>query len=297
MGNVISKEGVLPEIVVSNLFSKVSGKSSLARLSASRAIPFVGSKEFVFDLDNEVDLVAENGAKSNGGGTVKAVTVVPYKFEYGMRVSDEFERGSTEYKLDVTERFIEGFAKKMAKGVDIAGIHGYNPRTGAPSDVVKDNNFDAQIPAENVVPYDATTPDANLESAIALVDEMNGMALAPAFAKAMGDVKANGMPLYPEFKFGRNPEEFAGHRSDVNKTVAVGDIDMAIVGDFENAFRWGYAKDIELEIIRYGNPDNNADLGDLRGRNQVYLRCEAYVGWAILAPERFARIGESVESE
>ena len=63
------------------------------------------------------------------------------------------------------------------------------------------------------------------------------------------------------------------------------------VGDFENAFKWGYAKEIPLEIIEYGDPDNSGN--DLKGYNQVYLRAEVYLGWGILDPEAFARIVEA----
>ena len=44
-----------------------------------------------------------------------------------------------------------------------------------------------------------------------------------------------------------------------------------------------------LEVIEYGNPDNS-DAGDLKGHNQVYIRGEAYIGWAILIPKAFALI-------
>ena len=66
MGNTLSRGTLLPPVVTEQLFSKVKGKSSLARLSASEPIPFNGETIFTFSLDNEVDLVAENGAKSNG---------------------------------------------------------------------------------------------------------------------------------------------------------------------------------------------------------------------------------------
>ena len=71
----------------------------------------------------------------------------------------------------------------------------------------------------------------------------------------------------------------------------------AIVGDFDNCFKWGYAKEIPLEVIEYGNPDNDAELGDLKGHNQVYLRAEAYIGWGIIVPEAFAIIKAAGESE
>ena len=64
--------------------------------------------------------------------------------------------------------------------------------------------------------------------------------------------------------------------------------DHAIVGDFSNAFKWGFSKEIPLEIIKYGDPDNTGK--DLKGYNQVYIRAEVYLGWGILVPEYFARV-------
>ena len=80
---------------------------------------------------------------------------------------------------------------------------------------------------------------------------------------------------------------------DINNTTGVhattGDTFFAYVGDF-SAFRWGYSKDIPLEVIEYGNPDNDESAGDLKGHNQVYLRAEAYIGWGILAADAFAGV-------
>ena len=295
MANVISGIGYLPKEIVRDMFQSVKGHSAIAKLKAEDPIPFTGATEFVFGMDKEVDIVAENGAKSNGGGTATAKTIVPVKFEYGMRVSDEFMKGSEEYQLDITQRFIEGFGRKIAKGLDIAAMHGINPRTGAASAVVGDNNLDAQIPEANVVDYVAATPDTNLEDATAKVEGVNGVALSPAFASALAGLKVNGVPQYPEYRFGSNPDTFYGMKSDVNGTVA-GNGDMAIVGDWE-AFRWGYAQDIELKVIEFGNPDNDAVAGDLAGHNQVYLRCEAYIGWAVLDPYAFARVAAEESSE
>ena len=53
-------------------------------------------------------------------------------------------------------------------------------------------------------------------------------------------------------------------------------------------FKWGYAKEVPFEVIKYGDPDNTQK--DLRGYNQVYLRAELYIGWGILNGNSFARI-------
>ena len=277
--------------VAESIFNAVKGHSTLARLSGRDPIAFTGNREMVFSLDKEVDIVAENGEKSAGGATITPVTIIPVKFEYGARVSDEFMIASEEDQLDILERFNEGFARKIARGFDIAAMHGLNPRTGLASAVVGTNNFDSAV--SQTVTFVAASADANVEAAVALVEandgDVNGMAMAPAMRSALAALTGTNGKLYPELSWGSNPGRLNGLNIDTNSTVAFGTntTDVAIVGDFD-AFRWGFAKDIAIDVIQYGDPDNTG--ADLKGHNQVYIRAEAYIGWAILDANAFALI-------
>lgn len=292
MAEIVKRGNMLPPVVVDEIFSLVHGKSALAKLSDEKPMPFNGIEAFVFNLDNEADLVDESGAKRNGGATVTSKVIRPLKFEYGFRTSDEFLYGTEEYRLNILSRFGEGAGKKFARGLDIAAMHRVNPRDGETATIIKeDNAFDTAVTTTTT--YDASNPDTSLETATSAVQgadrEVSGMALAPAMANALGTLKVNGVAQYPEFRFGGSPESFYGKGMDVNGTVAFGDsTDMAIVGDFANAFRWGYAKSIPFEVIQYGDPDNTGR--DLKGHNEVYIRAEAYIGWAILDADSFARV-------
>lgn len=292
--NMAVNKTIFSETLVADLMNKVRGKSSLAKLSAQEPIPFNGLKEFTFAMDKEIDIVAENGKKTEGGITVEPVTIVPIKFEYGARVSDEFMYAADDAKLQVLKAFNEGFAKKVAKGFDMAAFHGVNPRTGSASDVVGTNHFDNKV--TQTVPYAAATCDENLDAIIAAVQgsdgDVTGIALSNTMGADMAKIKVNGVRQYPEFRFGASPAALGGMAVDVNKTVYNGTVkDHAIVGDFQNAFKWGFAKQIPLEIIPYGDPDNSGK--DLKGYNQVYLRAEVYIGWGILVPAFFGRVVES----
>ena len=294
MANVLTRGTNLPTQIVSEMFNLVQGKSSLAKVAAAKPIPFNGTTEFTFTLDKEADIVAENGAKSNGGATVDPVVIRPIKFEYGTRVSDEFLYGTEEYRMDVLRQFAEGASKKFARGLDIAAIHGLNPRTGSASAVVGNNCFDLKVTA-NTVQYVAASADANIDAALAQLNdvEANGVIISPAMRSAIAAMTVNGARKYPEFAWGATPADLGGMTLDKNGTVSFGNTnakgDHAIVGDF-SAFKWGYAKEIPLEVIQYGNPDNDAQAGDLKGHNQVYLRAEVYIGWGILAPTYFSRV-------
>lgn len=293
MGSTLEKGSLFPEVLVNEMVNLVRGKSSLARLSESAPLPFNGAKVFTFNFDHEVNLVGESGAKANGGATISAVSMQPVKVEYGMRVSDEFRYAAEEVQLQYLQAFAEGFARKVARGIDIMAMHGVNPRTGLTASALTNKNFDDLV--SNLVSYDATTPDANVESAIALIEsaehEATGMAMAPAFKNALANMKqgsTSNVPLFPELGWGTTSGSLRGLPVDTNPTVSInsGD-DRAIVGNFADYFKWGYSRQIPIEIIEYGNPDNS-DEGDLKGHNQVYIRGEAYIGWGILVPDAFA---------
>lgn len=293
MADVISKGTMFPEELVPELIQQTVGASALAKLCAAKPIPFNGQKEFTFTLDKEIDVVAENGAKTKGGATVAPVTIVPVKVEYGARVSDEFLYAAEDARLDILTSFAEGFARKLARGLDLMAFHGVNPRTGSASSVIGTNHFDSKV-TQTVTIQGEDKPDDNIEAAVAMVQgaerEVNGLVLAPVFKSELAKQKtADGAKLYPQLAWGSNPGEINGLRVESNTTMSANSsLDRALVGDFTNAFRWGYAKEIPVEVIKYGNPDNDQTLGDLKGHNQVYLRAEAYIGWGILDPSAFA---------
>lgn len=290
MGNVLSTTGLFDPKTVKDLFKQVRGKSSLAALCGSSPVEFTGNKYFVFSMDNEVDLVAENQKRRNGGVTVTPVKVVPHEIEYGARVSEDFMEASEEEQLDILEAFIEGFSKKAARGLDIMSFHGVNPRDGAESALIT-MHFDK---IDQTVDYNADLPDECVEDAVALIGDWDatGIAMSKTFASAMGKMRtSDGAKMYPGLSWGGDPKEVNGVKSSVNSTVSFGgSVDRAIVGDFANCVKWGYAKEVKVEIIPYGDPDNTGV--DLKGSGQVYLRATASIGFGILVEEAFARIVE-----
>lgn len=301
MSEILTRGSLLPPVVTNQMFNKVRGKSSLARLSGSEPIPFNGETVFTFSMDSEVDLVGENGAKSNGGGTVAAIQMIPVKVEYGLRVSDEFRYGSDEIRLQYLTSFAEGFANKVARGIDIMAFHGVNPRSKQKASVITNKNFDDLI--SNTVVFDSLHPDKNIVDAIALVEgaehDVSGLAIAPAMKNALAKLTKGSSsyePMFPELGWGATVGAINGLPADANSTVSFNSgADRAIVGNFASFFKWGFAKQIPIEVIEYGNPDNS-ELGDLKGHNQVYLRGEAYVGWGIIDPSAFAIVKASASA-
>ena len=281
---------VFPHELISTVFTGAKGHSSIAKLSDQDPIPFTGTDIMTFNFEGEINLVGENEKKGEHTNSNDSVKIRPVKIEYGVRVSDEFMRCSEERRLEILKGFTEGFSKKIARGVDIMAFHGTNPATGnlAPT-LIGDNSLDTNSDVSSVT-YDATDLEGNLDSAVFAIGdyENTGMAFSKTFAAGLSKIKEDGISQYPQFKLGANPGDMNGISCDVNSTVSAVAGEYAYVGDFKNAFKWGYADIINFDVIEYGDPDNSGK--DLKGYNQVYLRAEAFVGWGILDGAAFARI-------
>lgn len=283
---------LFPPELVKTMFSKVKGHSSLAKLSGSVPVPFAGTDMFIFTMDGEASIVGEGTNKPAGKAKISKVSMKPIKFVYQHRVTDEFIHLAEEKQLPYLESFSDGFAKKIARALDISAFHGVNPADNAVSSIVGNNCFDKAV--TSTITYSELIPDDNIDSAVAPIQEadgiVSGIAMSPAFGSALGRMKTkdSNLPIYPEFRFGANPATFGGLASDINNTVSFGQsLDKAIVGDFANMFKWGYAENIPIEIIEYGDPDGQ---GDLKRTNEIVLRSEAYIGWGILDKDSFTII-------
>ena len=283
-----------PELV-KELFSKVQGKSVLAKLASQTPIPFNGTEQFVFNLEGNAQIVGEGKLKGAGKAVLESKVITPLKFVYQARISEEFMKASEEKQIEYLTAFADGFAKKIAEAFDIAALHGLEPKTLTAASFKPTNSFDGLI-TDNIVTYEEGKIDDNIETAVQQVvakgGEVTGVALSPVAGQALAKVKVNGVAQYPEFRFGQNPDSFYGMKSDVNKNLTIvsdnAEKNHAIVGDFENRFKWGYADNVPLEIIKYGDPDGTGR--DLKAYNEICLRAEAYIGWGILDTAAFARV-------
>lgn len=281
-----------PSNLVRDVFVAAKGHSSLAKIAKQEPLSFSGTDIMVFSFDGEVNLVAEGAAKGSHTNGKDIVKMVPLKVEYGARVTNEFLRASEEKQLEIMRGFTDGFGKKIARGLDIMAMHGTNPATGSASALIGTNSFDTNTSVTSVTYVPATPdPEGNIDTGIAALgdNDFSGLIIDKTFASELAKIKVNGVAQYPELQWGGNPERIKGVASDINSTVSAATGKHGYMGDFENNFRWGYADMINFEVIEFGDPDGN---GDLKRYNQVYLRAEAWYGWAILDGAAFARIEE-----
>lgn len=287
-----------PELV-KELISKVQGTSVLAQLSTQTPIPFNGTEQFIFNLEGDAQIVGEGKKKAAGEAKIEPVIIKPLKFVYQARISDEFLRASEEKQIEYMSLFTDGFATKIAQAFDIAALHGVEPKTLTDATFKSTNSFDGLV-TTNVVTYAEAQIDANIEDAIQAVvatdNDVTGIAMSPTAARAMSKIKnKNEDAKYSEFSFGGRPKEFADHKLEINKNLTKQgsnlEKDHVIVGDFENRFKWGYAENMPLEIIQFGDPDGTGR--DLKAYNEICLRAEAFIGWGILDATAFARVKEA----
>lgn len=292
----LKQESLFTPELVTELMTKVKGHSTLAKLSAQTPIPFNGTEQFIFNLEGNAQIVGEGEQKTANEAKVTTKIIKPLKFVYQARITDEFKYATEEKKINYLKAFSDGFAKKLAEAFDIAAFHGLEPKSMTDASFRSTNSFDGVITG-NVVVYVEDKIDDNIETAVQAIrakgGDVTGLALSPTAGSALGKLKdANKSHIFPEFRFGQNPDSFFGMSSDINKTLTVtggtAETDHAIVGDFETMFKWGYAQSIPMEIIEYGDPDGTGR--DLKQYNEICLRAEAFIGWGILDADSFARV-------
>ena len=290
------KAGTLfnPELVT-EIMTKVQGYSVLAKLSSQSAIPFNGIEQFIFNLEGNAQIVGEGEQKKAGESKLTSKVIKPMKFIYQARITDEFKYASEEKKIKYLQAYADGFAKKIAVAFDIAAIHGLEPKSMTDASFRDTNSFDGDI-TDNVVVFNAGTIDENIDTAVQAIvakgADVTGLALSPLAGQSLAKLKVNGVVQYPEFRFGQNPNSFYGMESDISKNLVVtggtAKADHVLVGDFRNMFKWGYAENIPMEIIEFGDPDGAGR--DLKAYNEICLRSEAFIGWGILDEDAFARV-------
>lgn len=296
MADNAMKAGTLfkPELV-KELISKVQGRSVLAKLSSQTPIPFNGVEQFIFNLEGNAQIVGEGEQKQAGKAKITSKVIKPLKFVYQARITDEFKYASEEKQMNFLSAYMDGFAKKIAEAFDLAALHGLEPKTMTDASFRATNSFDGLITG-NIVNYAEDHIDDNIDAAVQQIvakgGEVTGIALSPTAGQNLAKIKVNGVVQYPEFRFGQNPDSFYGMKSDINKNLTVtggtAETDHAIVGDFQNRFKWGYAENIPMEIIEFGDPDGAGR--DLKAYNEICLRSEAFIGWGILDEEAFSRV-------
>ena len=267
----------------------------LAKLATADPEIKIGDTDvFTFLQSAKAELVGEGADKSSQDMGITKATVKTYKVQVTYRMSEEVLYADEDYQIGLVEALVPRVADALTRALDLLAIHGVNPATGTVSAQVV-QYLDKSGNGVEVV--EATTNAADDVDAAAEALQGNGynatgIGFDPAFAGALARSKdTNGQRLYPELGLGFNVENFAGVTAASSDTVSgkneiATPLVQAVIGDF-NAFKWGVARNVPLETIKYGDPDGN---GDLKRTNEIAIRAEAILGFAFMDLNAFALI-------
>lgn len=266
----------------------------LARLTPGDPELKVGSTDhFTFTGTPKAELVGESANKSSMDGTPGKKTVKTYKVQITYRFSNEVQWEDEDYQTQLIENLVANAATAISRALDLLAIHGVNPATGSTGAVTE-----YLTKSGNGVSVVTRTADANADVealAAALQGEgyvATGIAFDPVYAGALARVETSqGVKRYPELGLGFGFDGFQGLAAAASDTVSgrqeldAEDATLnAIMADF-NAFKWGVARDMPLELIEFGDPDGE---GDLKRTNEVAIRAESVIGFGFMDYKAFA---------
>lgn len=288
----------LPNDMLDPFLGKIKYGSSVATLSDRLPMKFGTAQTMTFDI-GEAEYVGEGAAKGASTTTPTTKTVTPKKFHKTLRFNDEVLWWDEDHQTQLINDILAEIAPPLARALDFGVFHEINPTGGAVVAAMNGGLTDTT----NLVEYVAADkPYVSLDAADALVLAdgyvPRDVALDPVYAAKFSALRGTNseQKLYPNFSLGTAVSELDGHRASVSNTVgatAVIAVDtkvLGFVGDF-NAIRWGIQREINLELIEYGDPDGD---GDLKRQNQVAVRSEIVYGWGVADLNAFAKVHDLV---
>lgn len=282
---------LLPKSISTEWWKKATAQSIVPSLSKStpviigdNVIPVLTkrpSASIIGELQNKVDSELEAGA----------VNFKTIKAEVGLEFSMETVLTNPSGILDIIG---EEMSQALARQIDAAVIHRRQSSNGA----LLTSGVTGIAETTQVVEL-PTTPGTDIDPLLwegynKVVDvsgnNFTGFAVDPRLTYVLATARdSDGRRLNPDINMGQTVTSYSGQPMVNSKTVG-GDVDAgtdtgirAIGGDWD-ALRFGYAHQIGLRKIEYGDPFGN---GDLQRRNAVAYLMEVIFGWAILDPNAF----------
>lgn len=294
---------LLPKNISSEWWKKATAESIIPTLSKStpvilgdNVIPVLTKRpaaSIIGELQNKVDSELEAGA----------VNFKTIKAEVGLEFSMETVLTNPSGILDIIG---EEMSQALARQIDAAVIHRRQSSNGA----LLTSGVTGIAETTQVVEL-PTTPGTDIDPLLwegynKVVDvsgnNFTGFAVDPRLTYVLATARdSDGRRLNPDINMGQTVTSYSGQPMVNSKTVG-GDVDAgtdtgirAIGGDWD-ALRFGYAHQIGLRKIEYGDPFGN---GDLQRRNAVAYLMEVIFGWAILDPNAFVvyKLGEEAPVE
>lgn len=303
MASLASSGLSLPNHLAPGVWKKAQSGSTLVALSGQTPMLFGTTQYMTMSTRPKAQIVSEGAQKSQSQPAFSSVNAVPRKAQVTIRTNEEFKWADEDYQTGVMVEVADAVGVALSRAIDLVAYHGINPLDGK----ALSGSPRKLLDTTNVVEVTSSSkPDDDITAAVGLTIAdgfvPNGLALDPAFSFALATQKdSQGRRLFPDLGFGVDLSGFLGLNASVSNTVSAPEATIsggayasanpnvkAIVGDFDGAIRWGVQRNIPIEMIEYGDPDNTGQ--DLKGANQIALRAEVVFGVAIFDTDAFAKV-------
>lgn len=279
----------LPREVASVIAAKAKDTSTIAALSPSEPQLFLDKDYMVFSGNAEAEVVAEGAQKSSYEETLTPVVGKRFKVVTTTRVSQELKWADEDNQLAIIQSIQNDQAAALGRVLDYVVYHAFDPK--------KRTTLDGFTALSGVAQQVTSTGDvvADLDALTEAVSDeydVNGIALSKKYAAELRRkrVDSTGARFFPEIPLNLSVGSLEGipaaTSGTVNGRLLTTDSNiLAFAGDF-SLIKWGMVRDIQSEVIEYGDPDNTGK--DLKGYNQIAYRTEAVYSYAILDPNGIA---------
>lgn len=280
---------VLPKNISSEIWKLATAASIVPTLAASTPI-ILGDNVFpTLTKRPAATIVGEGGNKKDSQLEIGAKTIKPIKAIVGLEFTMEAIITNPAGVLGLMQTEL---SEALARQIDLAILHKLVADTGT---AITAGDVALSAGTQSVELADVNAIDSEIEQGYGLVTgagyDFTGFAMDPKFVARLRQAvnQKNGQRYHPELGFGAEVTSFGGITTRVSKTVS-GQVDAcsdtkvrAIAGDF-SALKFGYALNIPVKKIEYGDPFGN---GDLQYRNAVAYLAEVIFGWAVMDPNAF----------
>lgn len=284
---------LLPSEVSSEIWGRAVDQAVIPQLVPSKPMVLGDNLTPTITRHAQATIVGEGGTKKASQLALGSIKIVPIKAQVGAEFTLESILANPAGVLGVLS---EELSSALARQIDSAVIHGLICDTGTAITTTST----ALSAVTNSVTLSADPNDTldEIESAYALTAaagyDWTGALVAPQFVSRLrlASNAVNGTRLFPDVGFGLSVDNIMGLPAKTTKIVS-GNYDSVtakntrmIAGDF-SALKFGYAAQIPVKRIEYGDPFGN---GDLQARNCIAYLAEVIFGWGIMDANCFVTL-------
>lgn len=283
----------IPTTQLAPIVQKVQDQSILASLAQEEPTLYGNVQSVSMTRKPRAQIVAEGAQKASDTAAWESVTANPVKIQTTWRTTQEVLWLDEDYRLTIVDSLTNALGESISRAVDLIGIHGINPQDGTQAASITKwlNQTTKRVPAAGDEDGEINAAYGQVIADGTFIPDGVGMDPRYAFAAATQRNAETGALLNPDLGFdgsgGLKGLSVARSTTVSGQPEAADTRLRALVGDFASGVRWGFQRNLPVELIEYGDPDGG---GDLKNRNEIAYRVEAVLYVAIFDLNAFAAI-------